>query len=629
LVELEDLRDAGVRIISVGDNVDYPNNDEWLNIQFRFLVNELPVTDASKKVKSVIKNRQQDGKWICAVPYGYVITNSKMMKFEIEPTEAEIVHKIFELYNDGWGYKKIANHLTDLSIPTPRMNEKARKEANGEEYKRPARNEWSIITIEGMLRNDFYIGTLRQGKYTRKKINGEDVKREQADHIVFDNHHEPIIDYRLFAATQEQLKKRATYHYAGIRKYDTAYSGFLFCGDCNNPMFSLSRPDLRAAYVCSSYHRRGLKACTSHHTRVDVLDDLLKSYVARVKDNTQGMMAELDKVIKNESKEVASKDQTLDKITRQIEDAKDELKATIKLKARALMKNPEDIESIEETYAEVEKDIKRRIEGLTNQYDLVVNRRSHIVKVIRIAKTAIDLFNDVLKKEKLDKRDLDLMIERITVYTDHMDITLKSDIDDILKYGVTLTKQADGDKIDTVTDNIEKSIVVQSAPNQPDKVSTINIISEGDPLEIFTDREGEIILKKYSPIGELGTFAREYADSLSQTVGHITCIVDKDQIIAVSGGAKRELMDKHISGAMEKAINGRAAVISSRNDPSFVPLLEDDNENVYNHELIMPIISEGDVLGAIVFLSADKKMGDVESKLAQTAAGFLGKQMEQ
>jgi len=154
-------------------------------------------------------------------------------------------------------------------------------------------------------------------------------------------------------------------------------------------------------------------------------------------------------------------------------------------------------------------------------------------------------------------------------------------------------------------------------------------IREGDPLEIFTDREGEIILKKYSPIGELGTFAREYADSLSQTVGHITCIVDKDQIIAVSGGAKRELMDKHISGAMEKAINGRSAVISSRNETGFVPLLEDDNESVYNHELIMPIISEGDVLGAIVFLSMDKRMGDVESKLAQTAAGFLGKQMEQ
>ena len=72
-------------------------------------------------------------------------------------------------------------------------------------------------------------------------------------------------------------------------------------------------------------------------------------------------------------------------------------------------------------------------------------------------------------------------------------------------------------------------------------------IREGDPLEIFTDREGEIILKKYSPIGELGAFAKEYAESLAQTAGHVTCIVDKDRIIAVSGGAKKEFLEKRIS----------------------------------------------------------------------------------
>ena len=158
-------------------------------------------------------------------------------------------------------------------------------------------------------------------------------------------------------------------------------------------------------------------------------------------------------------------------------------------------------------------------------------------------------------------------------------------------------------------------------------------IREGDPLEIFTDREGEIILKKYSPIGELGTFAKEYAETLSQTSGHITCIVDKDQIIAVSGGdkgvAKKEFLDKSISASLEKAINQRNSLSANRSDASFVPILEDDNPETYNNEYIAPIIAEGDVLGAIVFLSPDKKMGEVEGKLALTAAGFLGKQMEQ
>ena len=154
-------------------------------------------------------------------------------------------------------------------------------------------------------------------------------------------------------------------------------------------------------------------------------------------------------------------------------------------------------------------------------------------------------------------------------------------------------------------------------------------IREGDPLEIFTDREGEIILKKYSPIGELGAFAKEYAESLAQTSGHITCIVDKDQIIAVSGAAKKEFLEKHISASLEKVINQRNVLSAVRGDSNFVSILEDDSVQTYKHELITPIISEGDVLGAIIFLSGDKKMGEVEGKLAQTAAGFLGKQMEQ
>ena len=139
-------------------------------------------------------------------------------------------------------------------------------------------------------------------------------------------------------------------------------------------------------------------------------------------------------------------------------------------------------------------------------------------------------------------------------------------------------------------------------------------IREGDPLEIFTDREGEIILKKYSPIGELGSFAKEYAESLAQTTGVITCIIDKDQIIAVSGGPKKDFYEKHISDAMEKCINSRNTVTAKRNESNFVPLLEDDNVDSYNYQLVTPIICEGDVLGAVVFLSQDKKMGTATIK---------------
>lgn len=155
-------------------------------------------------------------------------------------------------------------------------------------------------------------------------------------------------------------------------------------------------------------------------------------------------------------------------------------------------------------------------------------------------------------------------------------------------------------------------------------------IREGDPLEIFTDREGEIILKKYSPIGELGQFAKQYADSMAQTTGHIIAISDRDQFIAVAGSAKKDLISKSISRELEEVIGERESVVASREDKSFIKITnEDDSE--YMNQVIWPIISEGDAIGAVLVLTKDakQKLGDVEVKLASTAAVFLGRQMEQ
>ena len=149
-------------------------------------------------------------------------------------------------------------------------------------------------------------------------------------------------------------------------------------------------------------------------------------------------------------------------------------------------------------------------------------------------------------------------------------------------------------------------------------------IREGDPLEIFTDREGEIILKKYSPIGELGEFAKQYAESLAQTSGHMVCITDRDQIIAVSGG-KKNMIGKSISKQLEAAIQERETIIASKNDRSFIKIA-DDNFDEITGEVIFPIICEGDAIGSVILLSKDgkAKISDVEHKLAASAAGFLG-----
>lgn len=147
-------------------------------------------------------------------------------------------------------------------------------------------------------------------------------------------------------------------------------------------------------------------------------------------------------------------------------------------------------------------------------------------------------------------------------------------------------------------------------------------------MEIFVDRDGEVILKKYSPIGELGDFAREYAESLAESSGHIALIADRDVIIAVSGGSKKEYLDKPVAEEVEQSMEERKTLLSST--AGEYSIVRDRVEH-YSARVVAPIIAAGDPIGAVLLLSREDnvKMGALEQKLAETAAGFLGKQMEQ
>ncbi len=155
-------------------------------------------------------------------------------------------------------------------------------------------------------------------------------------------------------------------------------------------------------------------------------------------------------------------------------------------------------------------------------------------------------------------------------------------------------------------------------------------IKEGTPLEIFTDREGEIILKKYSPIGELNVFAKEYAEALAQSSGMVACITDHDQVVAAAGQGSREYVGKPISKALEDAITERSSVFANGNDRSRIPVTEEQREPLYS-QIMQPIISAGDTIGSVLLLGKNERdvMGESEKMLIRTASGFLGRQMEQ
>lgn len=166
----------------------------------------------------------------------------------------------------------------------------------------------------------------------------------------------------------------------------------------------------------------------------------------------------------------------------------------------------------------------------------------------------------------------------------------------------------------------------------PKEIRRTMRIREGEPLEIFVDREGEVILKKYSPIGELTEFAQEYADALAEETDTAVFVLDRDVVIAVSGVPRKTFLDKPISAEAEKAMEDRKAkIINGQGTNAFCQGVgELEGYSLYS-SVLAPIIVEGDPVGVVVISSKEegKEVGELELKLATTAASFLAKQMEQ
>ncbi len=162
----------------------------------------------------------------------------------------------------------------------------------------------------------------------------------------------------------------------------------------------------------------------------------------------------------------------------------------------------------------------------------------------------------------------------------------------------------------------------------PKEIRRTMRIREGDPLEIFTDRDGEVIFKKYSPIGELTAFAAQYAETLHKTCDLSVVICDRDSVVASAGLPKKEYSEKRLSDELENIIESRSLYTHRDDEQKWSPLKDGSSHYV---SCAMPIISEGDIVGCVASLcSADKNTmpNPVEIKLVQTAAGFLGRQLE-
>ena len=172
----------------------------------------------------------------------------------------------------------------------------------------------------------------------------------------------------------------------------------------------------------------------------------------------------------------------------------------------------------------------------------------------------------------------------------------------------------------------------------PKEIRRTMRIREGDPLEIFIGRDGEVILKKYSPMGELLQFAKEYAEAINDSLGQIVFIADRDTIIATSGILKKDFLNKPIGATLEKIMEGRRTVTNSFPEGKSLSrdsgIIQSDigiEGPQYYGEIFAPVIAQGDVIGAVIICNKNGKtvLGDIELKVAETAAGFLARQIEE
>lgn len=157
-------------------------------------------------------------------------------------------------------------------------------------------------------------------------------------------------------------------------------------------------------------------------------------------------------------------------------------------------------------------------------------------------------------------------------------------------------------------------------------------IREGDPLEIFTDHDGEVVLKKYSPIGEIATIAKDYTDSLYRVLGHVALISDRDAVVSASGVNKREYVEKPLSQEVDNIIQARQMqVLNLSSGTKMIPVTNDDRADAYSAQIVAPILADGEIIGSLILLSRESgvQMSDIDQKVAETTASIVGRQMEQ
>lgn len=439
LLLLDEFREREKHLIVIDDDYDsYYSDDDTIGIKTWY--NERYVKDTSKKIRRAIRARQRDGTLMTQPPFGYIRNEKNPELLEIMPKEATHIKMVYELYLNGSGYRKIANHLTDLGVPTPSMVRHELEVAKGQPTNRQIADHWSDGMVKDLLDNDFYIGTFRLRKRARNAIHGKDKRVPKDEQYVFENHHPAIIDKSTFDLVQNIKAARTRNNYRSSREIpgsetSNLFGCCLFCKDCGSRLTPILRKTANGArkyYLCSQYNSKGSRYCAKAHLIEEqaLMKDMI-TYVRLCRDTLCEVIATYD--MKDFESKPKSSENECSELQTAIDAQKRQLKSLVAQKIRDLSICPENEELLTETYQDLQNDLLVRIHGLELQLQKQKDTRSKTPVTTKDAHTALDALDKIIENGTFTRKDIEILIEKIVVDEAGMpEITLNYGLADFL-----------------------------------------------------------------------------------------------------------------------------------------------------------------------------------------------------
>lgn len=438
---LDNMYEVGKRVIAIGDNYDTYNEHSMDMAGITTWLNDKYIRDVSRKIRTSIQTMQKEGKWICSMPYGYMLDPIRKGKYYPDPMCSHYVKKIFDMYISGMGVATIVKQLNSDNIPTYSTIKRQRMEHTGKTSKLRTINRWTTTTIKNMLTNEFYIGTLTQRKSKARAINGKRINVDKSEQYRYENAHEPLIDKYTFNLVQEIIKKRSNTPYRGVRVKNrkNLFVGLMRCVDCGSRMTSIGNSD-NTRYVCDNYNRYGKKYCSRHVTREYDVKDSLIYLLEHCRDNLSNVLKDIDIILKKDYN-LANPNNTIDILQKKLTKVKNEVFGLMQQKAIETMDNPSMAEMINDMYKEMMdrkyKEIatlERQIEDQKINIDETANIKDNL-------KNTLDIINDVINTKDITKKQVQMLVDHIIVYDDGgIDIYLKGDLHEICNNHVHIAK---------------------------------------------------------------------------------------------------------------------------------------------------------------------------------------------